>query len=86
MTTAIFIGSFHARAMLADNRPNGPLYSVSSLVVSSWTSSLERLPEIVMKDVDDFLNIEKAPKSGRVKGYKFFMEGFIHELQGLRSS
>ena len=71
---------------MADNRPNGPVYSVSSRVVSSWTSSLERLPEIVMKDVDDFLNVEKAPKSGRVKGYKFFVEGFIHEFQGLRSS
>ena len=43
---------------MADNRPNGPVYSVSSLVVSTWTSSLERLPEIVMKDVDDFLNVE----------------------------
>ena len=74
------------KSKMADNRPNGPVDSVSSLVVSSWTSSLQRLPEIVMKDVDDFLNIEKAPKSGRVKGYKFFMEGFIHELQGLRSS
>lgn len=71
---------------MADNQPNGPVYSVSSLVVSNWTSSLERLPEIVMKDVDDFLNVEKAPKSGRVKGYKFFVEGFIHEFQGLRSS
>ena len=70
------------KSKMADNRPNGP---VSSIVVS-WTSSLERLPEIVMKDVDDFLNIEKAPKRGRVKGYKFFVEGFIHEFQGLRSS
>lgn len=74
------------KSKMADNRPNGPVYSVSSLVVSSWTSSLERLPEIVMKDVDDFLNVEKAPKSGRAKGYKFFVEGFIHEFQGLRSS
>ena len=74
------------KSKMADNRPNGPLYSVSSLVVSSWTSSLERLPEIVMKDVDDFLNVEKAPKSGRVKGYKFFVEGFILEFQGLRGS
>ena len=74
------------KSKMADNRPNGPVDSVSSLVVSSWTSSLERLPEIVMKDVDDFLNVEKAPKSGRVKGYKFFVEGFIHEFQGLRSS
>lgn len=74
------------KSKMADNRPNGPVYSVSSLVVSSWTSSLERLPEIVMKDVDDFLNVEKAPKSGRVKEYKFFVEGFIHEFQGLRSS
>ena len=74
------------KSKMADNRPNGPVDSVSSLVVSSWTSSLERLPEIVMKDVDDFLNVEKAPKSGRVKGYKFFVEGFIHEFQGLRRS
>ena len=74
------------KSKMVDNRPNVPVYSVSSLVVSSWTSSLERLPEIVMKDVDDFLNVEKAPKSGRVKGYKFFVEGFIHEFQGLRSS
>ena len=73
------------KSKMADNRPNVPVYSVSSLVVSSWTSSLERLPEIVMKDVDDFLNVEKAPKSGRVKVYKFFVEGFIHEFQGLRS-
>ena len=73
------------KSKMADNRPNGPVYSGSSLVVSSWTSSLERLPEIVMKDVDDFFNVEKAPKSGRVKGYKFFVEGFIHEFQGLRS-
>ena len=70
------------KSKIADNRSNGP---VSSLVVS-WTSSLERLPEIVMKDVDDYLNIEKAPKSGCVKGYKFFVEGFIHKFQGLRSS
>ena len=74
------------KSKMADNRPNVPVYSVSSRVVSSWTSSLERLPEIAMKDVDDFLNVEKAPKSGRVKGYKFFVEGFIHEFQGLRSS
>ena len=73
------------KSKMADNRPNRPVHSVSS-VVYSWTSSLERLPEIVMKDVDDFLNAEKAPKSGRVKGYKFFVEGFIHEFQGLRSS
>ena len=73
------------KSKMADNRPNRPVHSVSSVVVS-WTSSLERLPEIVMKDVDDFLNAEKAPKSGRVKGYKFFVEGFIHEFQGLRSS
>ena len=71
---------------MADNRPNGPVYSVSSLVVSSWISSLERLPEMVMKDVDDFLNVEKTPKNGRVKGYKFFVKGFIHEFQGLGSS
>ena len=50
------------KSKMADNRPNGPVYSVSSLVVSSWTSSLERLPEIVMKDVDDFLNVEKTLK------------------------
>ena len=74
------------KSKMADNQPNVPVYSVSSQVVSRWTSSLERLPEIVMKDVDDFLNVEKAPKSGRVKGYKFFVEGFIHEFQGLRSS
>ena len=74
------------KSKMADNSTNGPVNSVSSLVVSSWTSSLERLPEIVMKDVDDFLNVEKAPKSGRVKGYKFFVEGFIYEFQGLRSS
>ena len=73
------------KSKMADNRPNRPVHSVSSVVVS-WTSSLERLPEIVMKDVDDFLKAEKAPKSGRVKGYKFFVEGFIHEFQGLRSS
>ena len=66
------------KSKMADNWPNRPVHSVSSVVVS-WTSSLERLPEIVMKDVDDFLNAEKAPKSGRVKG-------FIHEFQGLRSS
>ena len=74
------------KSKMADNRPNRPVHSVSSVVVSTWTSSLERLPEIVMKDVDDFLNAEKAPKSGRVKGYKFFVERFIHEFQGLRSS
>ena len=70
------------KSKMAENRPNGPVCSVSSLVVSSWTSSLERLPEIVMEDVDDFLNVEKAPEGGRVKGYKFFVEGFIHEFQG----
>jgi len=62
---------------------NRPVHSVSSLAVSSRTSSLEQLPEIVMKD---FLIVEKAPKSGCAKGYKFFVEGFIHEFQGLRSS
>ena len=74
------------KSKMADNLPNGPVYSLSSLVVSSWTSSLEQLPQIVMKNVDNFLNIEKAPKSGCIKGYKFFVEGFIHEFQGLRSS
>jgi len=68
------------KSKMVDNSTNGPVNSVSSLVVSSWTSSLERLP------VDDFLNVEKAPKSGCVKGYKFFVEGFIYEFQGLRSS
>lgn len=71
---------------MEDNRLNRPVFSVSSLVVSNWTSSLEWLPEIVMKDVDDFLNVEKAPKSGHVKGYKFVVEGFILEFQGLRGS
>ena len=45
---------------MADNRPNGPAYYVRSLVVSSSTS-LERLPEIVMKDVDDFFKGRKSP-------------------------
>ena len=66
------------KSKMADNQPNRPVSSVSSLV--------ERLLEIVMKDVDDSLNVEKAPKSCRVKGYKFFVEGFIHEFQGLRTS
>lgn len=55
------------KSKMEDNRSNRPVYSVSSLVVSNWTSSLEWLPEIVMKDVGDFSNVEKPPKSGRVK-------------------
>ena len=36
-----------------------------------------------MKDVEAFVSVEKSPTSGIVKGYKFFVKGFIHEFQGL---
>lgn len=65
---------------MVDNWLNGFVYFVSLLVVFSWIFLLEWFFEIVMKDVDDFLNVEKVFKSGCVKGYKFFVEGFIYEF------
>ena len=35
-----------------------------------------------MKDVEAFVKTEKSPKSGLVKGYKFFCEGFIKDFEG----
>lgn len=66
---------------MADSTVN---MSVSSAVVY-WSSSLEPLQKIGMKDVEAFVSAEKAPKSGLTKGYKFFVEGFIHEFQGSRN-
>ncbi|KAK3741213.1 hypothetical protein QZH41_018052 [Actinostola sp. cb2023] len=57
-------------------------YSTASAVtVISWSRSLKNLPKLTMKDVEAFVKTEKSPKSGLVKGYKFFCEGFIKDFE-----
>ena len=72
------------KSKMADNTPVMPVRTVSNSAVF-WSSSLDLLPKIGMKDVEAFVNLEKSPKSGLAKGYKFFVEGFVHEFQGLRN-
>ena len=50
-----------------------------------WTTCHQTLPKINMKDVESFVSIEKSPKSGLTKAYKFFVKGFVHEFQGQRN-
>ena len=64
---------------MRDKQSNTPVIPVSSTSVS-WSSSLERLPNIGIEDVEAFVSAEKSPI---VKGYMFFVEGFIHEFQGM---
>ena len=48
--------------------------SVSSTVY--WSFSLKPLQKIGLKDVETFVSVEKSLKTGQMKGYKFFVEGF----------
>ena len=50
-----------------------------------WTTCLQALPNINMKDVKSFVSSENSPKSGLTKAYKFFGEGFVDEFQGQRN-
>lgn len=72
------------KSKMADNTPQRPVVPESSST-DFWSSSLDLLPKIAMKDVEAFVNVNKSPKSGLTKGYKFFVEGFIHEFQGSRN-
>ena len=56
---------------MRDKQSNTPVIPVSSTSVS-WSSSLERLPNIGIEDVEAFVSAEKSPI---VKGYMFFVEG-----------
>jgi hypothetical protein len=57
--------------------------SSKNLLGLAWTTSLKYLPKMTISYVEEFVIRQKSPKSGLIKGYKFFCEGFIHEFQGL---
>lgn len=61
------------KSKMVDNTPQTPVVPESSST-DFWSSSLDLFPKITMKDVEAFVNVNKSPKSGLTKGYKFFVE------------
>ena len=49
-----------------------------------WCESLSFIPKISMGDVENWMQqASDLPVSKQHKGYEKFVEGFIHEIQGI---
>ena len=54
----------------------------STLVNAKWHTSLKVLPRISGETVKYFVSQQYVAIQASVRGYKFFLEGYIHDVQG----
>jgi hypothetical protein len=48
----------------------------------SWSTLLSLLPAITGVTVDEFVRQQAIAKETSIRGYKFFLESYIHDVQG----
>ena len=48
-----------------------------------WHKSLRNITVISGENLDKFVNKQGVGKQTSVRGYKFFLEGYIHNVEGL---
>lgn len=49
-----------------------------------WHSTLSILPHISGEAIDNFVSSENVVNETTIRGYKFFLENYIHDVQGKR--
>ena len=48
----------------------------------TWHSSLSVLPKISGDAVDRFVSLQAIAQETSLRGYKFFLESYIHDVKG----
>ena len=69
------LGQLENEALLASN-VNKPV------MADVWHTDLRKLPQISGKAVDDFVKLRCVANETGVRGYKFFLEQYIHDVTG----
>jgi hypothetical protein len=56
--------------------------SASSIVSMEWHLNLSVLPKLTGETVDKFVSQQSVAKETSNRGYKFYLESYIHDVQG----
>jgi hypothetical protein len=55
-----------------------------AMIVERWHTLLSVLPTLSGDSVDNFVKQQCVAKETSLRGYKFFVESYIHDVQGMR--
>jgi len=47
-----------------------------------WHTNLKVLPHLQAEVIDNFISANNVVKETSIRGYKFFLEGFVHDVEG----
>jgi len=51
-------------------------------VAAFWHTNLNVLSHLEAQLIDDFVSVNNVVKETSIGGYKFFLEGFVHDVKG----
>ena len=56
--------------------------AVGGVDVVNWHINLRVLPRLCAEGVEQFITQYRVVKETSVRGYKFFLEGYVHDVEG----
>jgi hypothetical protein len=55
---------------------------ISKISMSGWGKNLRNLPVVSGEVMDNFVQKQSLAKETSLRGYKFFLESYVHEFEG----